>query len=81
MPLKNKELPQSACAINSNEPRKLAQEATTLSRCFVTNTKNSCSMGDLNSVATLFFVLVVYSVLRHKMPWNPNDATLDFMAS
>jgi len=33
----------------------------------------------LATVATLFFVPVVYSVLRHKMPGNPDDATLDFM--
>jgi hypothetical protein len=29
-------------------------------------------------VATLFFVPVVYSYLRHKTPGNPDDATLDF---
>jgi hypothetical protein len=32
-------------------------------------------------VATLFFVPVVYSVLRHRMPGDPDDATLDFMES
>ncbi len=33
----------------------------------------------LATVATLFFVPVVYSVLRHKTPGDPDDATLDLM--
>jgi multidrug efflux pump subunit AcrB len=32
----------------------------------------------LATVATLFFVPVVYSYLRHKTPVDPDDATLDF---
>ena len=35
----------------------------------------------LATVATLFFVPVVYSVMRKKMPGNPDDATLDFLGS
>ena len=34
----------------------------------------------LATIATLFFVPVVYSVLRRKMPLDPDDATLDSLA-